>query len=92
MAEDGQQAWERFDAAGGGVFDVVVTDWDMPGVSGLELVRRIRGANRPDYVYVIMLTSRSDKADVVNGIEAGADDFVSKPFDRDELRVRVLAG
>jgi len=91
-AEDGQEAWERFDAPGDGVFDVVVTDWDMPGVSGLELVRRIRGANRPDYVYVIMLTSRSDKADVVNGIEAGADDFVSKPFDRDELRVRVLAG
>ena len=93
LAEDGQQAWERFNSArDGAAFDVVITDWDMPGVSGPELVRRIRGAKRPEYTYVILLTSRSEKADLVIGIEAGADDFVSKPFDRDELRVRVLAG
>jgi sigma-B regulation protein RsbU (phosphoserine phosphatase) len=89
-AEDGQQAWEQFDGAA--EFDIVITDWEMPRVSGVELVRRIRRATRAVYTYVIILTSRSDKADVVNGIEAGADDFVSKPFDRDELRVRLLAG
>ena len=58
----------------------------------MEFVRRIRQAAAAAYTYVIILTSRSDKADVVSGIEAGADDFVSKPFDREELRVRLLAG
>jgi phosphoserine phosphatase RsbU/P len=88
-AGDGATGRAAGDTAG---FDIVITDWDMPRVSGLELVRRIRGVTRAVYTYVIILTSRSDKADVVSGIEAGADDFVSKPFDRDELRVRLLAG
>jgi sigma-B regulation protein RsbU (phosphoserine phosphatase) len=88
-AEDGEQAWERFGAA---EFDIVITDWEMPRLSGVELVRRIRGAAGAVYTYVIILTSRSDKSDIVSGIEAGADDFVSKPFDREELRVRLLAG
>ena len=88
-AEDGQQALEHFTA---GEFDIVITDWEMPRLSGLELVRRMRGAKRAIYTYVILLTSRSDKSDVVAGIEAGADDFVSKPFDKEELRVRLLAG
>ena len=88
-AEDGQQAREMFDGA---EFDIVITDWEMPRLSGVELVKHIRQATGGGYVYVIMLTSRSDKTDVVNGIEAGADDYVSKPFDRDELRVRLLAG
>jgi len=61
-------------------------------MSGVELVARIREAQRSVYSYVIILTSRSDKADVVDGIERGADDFVSKPFDKEELRVRLLAG
>ena len=89
-AEDGQQAWEQFEV--GPEFDIVLTDWEMPRLSGLEFVRRIRQAARSAYTYLVILTSRSDKADVVNGIEAGADDFVSKPFDREELRVRLLAG
>jgi DNA-binding response OmpR family regulator len=64
----------------------------MPRVSGVEFVSHIRAQTRALYTYVILLTSRSDKSDVVQGIEAGADDFVSKPFDREELRVRLLAG
>jgi sigma-B regulation protein RsbU (phosphoserine phosphatase) len=88
-AEDGQQAWERLGAA---EFDIVITDWEMPRLSGLELVRRIREAPAGAYTYVIILTSRSNKSDIVSGIEAGADDYVAKPFDRDELRVRLLAG
>lgn len=88
-AEDGEKAWEHFKA---GSFDIVVTDWEMPRLSGLELVKRIRESAAATYVYVLMLTSRSDKSDIVSGIEAGADDFVSKPFDREELRVRLLAG
>lgn len=88
-AEDGEHAWEQFQAGG---FDIVLTDWEMPKLSGVELIQRIREAAAATYVYVIMLTSRSDKSDIVRGIEAGADDFVSKPFDREELRVRLLAG
>ena len=68
-AEDGQQAWEQF--SGGVPFDIVITDWEMPQVSGVELVGRIRKTPRGLYTYIIMLTSRSDKADIVNGIEAG---------------------
>jgi sigma-B regulation protein RsbU (phosphoserine phosphatase) len=88
-AEDGQAGWEAFAA---GEFDIVITDWEMPRLSGPEFVARIRGEARAIYTYVIILTSRSDKSDVVKGIEAGADDYVSKPFDREELRVRLLAG
>ena len=87
--EDGEKAWAAFNAGG---FDMVVTDWEMPVVSGVELVQRIRKSVTATYVYVILLTGRSDKSDIVRGIEAGADDFVSKPFDREELRVRLLAG
>jgi sigma-B regulation protein RsbU (phosphoserine phosphatase) len=90
ITEDGQQAWEQFAASPD--IDIVITDWEMPRVSGLELVGRIRQTTRPVYTYVIILTSRAEKTDVVSGIEAGADDYVSKPFDRDELRVRLLAG
>jgi sigma-B regulation protein RsbU (phosphoserine phosphatase) len=88
-AEDGQSAWELYES---GTFDIVLTDWEMPRMSGLELIQHIRKLNRRGYVYVLMLTSRSEKTDLVAGIEAGADDFVSKPFDREELRVRLLAG
>src|SRR5215208_3334112 len=88
-AEDGEQAWQTFTV---GEFDIVITDWEMPRLSGPELVARIRGVSRNIYTYVIILTSRSDKSDIVTGIEAGADDYVSKPFDREELRVRLLAG
>ena len=88
-AQDGEAAWALFQSS---PYDLVITDWEMPRLSGVEFIQRIRQANRPEYVYVIMLTSRSDKSDVVKGIEAGADDFVSKPFDREELRVRLLAG
>src|SRR4051794_25893573 len=88
--EDGQQAWEQFEATP--EIDIVISDWEMPRVSGVELVRRVRQAARASYTYVILLTSRSEKSDIVSGIEAGADDYLSKPFDRDELRVRLLAG
>jgi sigma-B regulation protein RsbU (phosphoserine phosphatase) len=67
----------------------------MPRLSGVELVRRVRKATSEPgagFAYVIMLTGRNEKADLVGGIEAGADDFVCKPFDREELRVRLLAG
>src|SRR5918994_7683897 len=76
-AEDGQQAWDIL--GGDAEFDIVITDWEMPRMSGVELVGRFRRTTRASYTYCILLTSRSEKADVVNGIEAGADDFLSKP-------------
>src|SRR6186997_168851 len=62
------------------------------GVDALELVRRVRAAPRAGYVYAILLTAKSQKEDLVEGMDAGADDFLTKPFDRDELRVRLRAG
>ena len=85
-AADGAEAWQLFEA---GDSPIVITDWMMPGVDGAELIRRIRAAPRPGYVYTVLLTARSQKEDLVEGMEAGADDFLTKPFDRDELRVRL---
>jgi sigma-B regulation protein RsbU (phosphoserine phosphatase) len=87
--EDGAAAWDVFQRE---QFDIVVTDWDMPRMDGRELVKRIRTERRAAYAYLLMLTGRSEKHDLVAGMEAGADDFVAKPFDRDELRVRLAAG
>ncbi len=88
-AEDGQEAWELFQAQR---FDLVVTDWDMPNMDGHQLVEHIRAGQQDYYVYIVMLTGRSETDDIVTGMEAGADDFVSKPFDQNELRVRLRAG
>ncbi len=89
VAEDGAEAWDRFQQQ---QCDIVVTDWDMPRLDGRALVERIRGSGASGYVYLIMLTGRSEKADLIAGMEAGADDFLAKPFDQNELRVRVNAG
>lgn len=87
--ENGAEAWKLFQEGG---FPLVLTDWMMPEMDGLELVRKIRASDQQQYTYVIMLTSKSEKSEIVEGMEAGADDFVTKPFDRNELRVRVRAG
>jgi phosphoserine phosphatase RsbU/P len=88
-AQDGAEAWELFVA---GDFPMVISDWVMPQLDGVELIRRIRAHQRPGYVYAVLVTSKSKKEDLVEGMEAGADDFITKPFDRDELRVRLRAG
>jgi two-component system NtrC family sensor kinase len=88
-AADGAEAWRLFVA---GEFPLVLTDWVMPEVDGLELIRRIRERPEPRYVYIILLTAKAQKEDVIQGLDAGADDYVSKPFDRGELRVRLQAG
>ncbi len=70
----------------------LITDWDLPGLSGIELIRATREGNLPGYVYVIILTSRDTPQETVDGLAAGADDFVRKPFDPAELSLRVRAG
>jgi sigma-B regulation protein RsbU (phosphoserine phosphatase) len=89
VAEDGEQAWELFQRH---PFAILITDWMMPKLDGLELVKMIRAADQADYVYIIMLTAKAEKHDLVAGMGAGADDFLVKPFHRDELQVRLRAG
>jgi two-component system, NtrC family, sensor kinase len=87
-ATNGAEAWRHFQE---GTFAIVITDWMMPEIDGLELIRRIRAARRNGYTHAILLTAKPQKEDLIEGMEAGADDFLTKPFDRDELRVRLRA-
>ncbi|MGH7174341.1 MAG: sensor histidine kinase [Gemmataceae bacterium] len=88
-APDGAAAWRLFQEQ---EFPLVLSDWEMPEMDGLELIRQIRASALGAYVYIILLTARARKQDVIEGLEAGANDFVTKPFDRGELRVRLRAG
>src|SRR4029453_2014406 len=88
-AKSGSEALELFER---GDYSIVVTDWQMPGGDGLELIARIRSLPRADYVYIVLLTARAQAEDVVQGIEAGADDSVAQPRDRGGMRARLRAG
>lgn len=85
-APNGMRALEALDKE---PLRVVVTDWMMPAMDGLELVRRIRASGRQRYVYVIMLTALTGPEKYLEGMRAGADDFVSKPISIEELDVRL---
>ncbi len=71
---------------------LVILDWMMPIMTGVEICRQIRDSTRKAYTYVILLTGKSERDEVVQGLEAGADDYITKPFDPNELKVRVRAG
>ncbi len=71
---------------------MVITDWIMPEMDGLELCRRIRASSISGYVYIILLTGKRENKDILEGMEAGADDYMPKPFNSDELKVRLDAG
>ncbi|TMV64848.1 response regulator, partial [Thioclava sp. BHET1] len=73
-------------------FDFVLSDWMMPGMSGLDLCRAFRELPTPGYCYFILLTSKSGSHEVTLGLQAGADDFLSKPLNMDELHARMAAG
>jgi diguanylate cyclase (GGDEF)-like protein len=81
------EAWDRLQA---GEFRIVISDWMMPGEDGLALCRRIRATHLPFYAYVIILTGRASREDLLEALSAGADDFLGKPLDTGELRVRLL--
>ncbi|MFX0542352.1 PP2C family protein-serine/threonine phosphatase [Roseovarius sp. S4756] len=72
--------------------DLVLSDWMMPGMSGVEFCDAFRRMTRDNYGYFILLTSKSDKAEIAHGLDAGADDFLTKPVDAGELRARIAAG
>lgn len=88
-AEDGKQAWEIIQRE---TVNIVITDWVMPNMDGLELCRLIRSANLPRYIYIILLTIKDEKSDMVTGIEAGADNFLVKPCSLAQLRVMLFTG
>jgi sigma-B regulation protein RsbU (phosphoserine phosphatase) len=87
---DGNEAWEKLQ--GKEAPRLMVLDWMMPGKNGIELCRMLRRRDNVDPVYIILLTSRDDKNDIVEGLGAGADDYIAKPFDKDELRARIDVG
>ncbi|MEX0277168.1 MAG: PleD family two-component system response regulator, partial [Ruegeria sp.] len=72
--------------------DLVLSDWVMPGMSGLEFCQAFRAMGTDRYSYFILLTSKSEKQEVARGLDAGADDFLIKPLEADELRARIAAG
>ncbi|KIN62805.1 Response regulator [Sulfitobacter noctilucicola] len=72
--------------------DLILSDWIMPGMSGIEFCQSFRAMTQDEYAYFILLTSKSDKAEVAHGLDSGADDFLTKPFNAHELRARITAG
>jgi sigma-B regulation protein RsbU (phosphoserine phosphatase) len=72
--------------------DMLITDWMMPDVDGLELSWRVRAMDLPNYIYIILLTALTEKERIIEGLDAGADDYITKPYDKTELMARVKAG
>lgn len=86
-AEDGAKAWtilQKDDCP-----PLAIIDWEMPELDGLELCRKVKALQRENPVYIILLTGRDSKSDIVTGLDAGADDYITKPFDNNELRARI---
>lgn len=88
--EDGSSAWEALERPD--CPKLLLLDWVMPGIDGVELCRRLRQRTDTKRTYIILVTGKSRKQDIVTGLEAGANDYVVKPFDQDELGARVKVG
>jgi sigma-B regulation protein RsbU (phosphoserine phosphatase) len=92
-AADGNAAWSALETLKGkDAPELAVLDWMMPGLEGIQILRRLRTTPGFELLYVILLTSRTDKEDVAYGLAAGANDYIAKPFDPSELEARVRVG
>jgi two-component system, cell cycle response regulator len=89
-AQDGLYAWHELQKKNAP--SLVILDWMMPGISGIEVCRRLRARGTSPYPYILLLTSRDSKQDVVEGLDAGADDYLTKPFNVNELKARLQVG
>jgi diguanylate cyclase (GGDEF)-like protein len=89
VVKDGRAALAAYQEHGA---DVIIVDWMMPGMDGLEVVRRVRALPTPVPPFIVMLTGRIERDDLVTGLDAGADDYLTKPFDRRELLARIRGG
>lgn len=89
-AADGLEAWKILCQENAP--NLIILDWMMPGLSGIELCQRIRARKDAPYAYVLLLTARDDRQDLLQGLTAGADEYLTKPFDAGELQARLRAG
>ena len=90
LASNGQEAWHILQTSDAP--PLAILDWMMPNLDGVDVCRRLRRARQQRYVYVLLLTAKTEQKDLVEGMEAGADDYLTKPFNAHELRVRLRAG
>ena len=89
FADNGKKAWEEIQRSSP---SMLITDWMMPEMDGLDLCKKIRSVKEVDYIYIILLTARDTVGDAVEGLKAGADDYIKKPFDHEELKARIRVG
>jgi len=90
LVSDGAEAWERLRTASEPT--LAILDWMMPGMDGPDVCRRVRTELPLANMYLLLVTARESRGDVIAGLDAGADDYIIKPFDPDELRARVAVG
>lgn len=90
LCPDGHQAWNTYESQPD--LDLFIFDWMMPGLSGVDLCHKIRETPAGKHKYILLLTAKSETDDIVLGLQAGADDYLTKPFRRNELLARLQVG